>query len=344
MQQKVAIVATVRNIGRPLNSFIRYHLAIGFDHLFLFFDDPNDPSIADALTFDRVTVIQHDKILREKWKKGKLYASLAEFIELEAMARQQLNAEVAIQLALERQFDWALHIDGDELFYSPHQTVAEHFKSLRARNVQVAEYFNYEAIPERVDIHDYFVEATLFKQNLLGMSEQWLDEKKRKLILNVPQLTNRFFLFYMGSKSSVRLSDSVVPAGPHEFHIVKDGRTMKITKSADGEKAPMILHYPCCGLEHFWNKYVTLGTFGDKWYGKVDIANAVPFHLKARDVVARGNKQAAREFYEKQVVISDESQVRQLIAEGLCLRIHEPSRLILRETSSLNEPSVRASH
>jgi len=333
MQQKVAIVATVRNIGPPLLSFIRYHLAIGFDHLFLFFDDPEDPSIADALTFDRVTVIQHDEVLREKWKKVKLYASLAEFIELEVMARQQLNAEVAIQLALERQFDWILHLDGDELFYSPHQTVAGHFESLRARNIQVVEYFNYEAIPERVDIHDYFVEATLFKQNLLGMSAQWLDEKKRKLLLSIPQLTDRFFLFYMGIKSSARLSDSVVPAGPHEFHILKDGRTMRIMKSAgiDREKAPMILHYPCCGLEHLWNKYVTLGTFGDKWYGKVDIANTVPFHLKARDVVARGDKQAAREFYEQQVVISDESQVRQLIAEGLCRRIHEPSRLISRE-------------
>jgi hypothetical protein len=41
----VAIVTTCRGAGHTIRSWINYHLHIGFDHLFLFFDDPNDEAI-----------------------------------------------------------------------------------------------------------------------------------------------------------------------------------------------------------------------------------------------------------------------------------------------------------
>ena len=32
----------------PLESFVRYHWAVGFDHIFLFYDDPDDPTLPVA--------------------------------------------------------------------------------------------------------------------------------------------------------------------------------------------------------------------------------------------------------------------------------------------------------
>lgn len=95
------------------------------------------------------------------------------------------------------------------------------------------------------------------------------------------------------------------------------------------ELDPVILHYPCCGFEHFWRKYKTLGNFTDKWFNEVDIARSGnTFHLEARDVVLGNDRAAALDFYKRRVVISDEERIGQLLDNGLCCLVHEPSRLI----------------
>jgi hypothetical protein len=130
MSPRVAIATMLKNPGPLLGSFIQYHLAIGFDHLFLFFDDPNDPSIAEAQQYRNVTVIRHDKELLQKFIEKEVYAQIGHLIHSEMMARQQLCVEVALDLARQNDFDWLLHIDIDELFYSPNCSVKEHFMRL----------------------------------------------------------------------------------------------------------------------------------------------------------------------------------------------------------------------
>lgn len=41
---RVCIITTVRDPGVRLESFIRYHLALGIAHIYIFFDDPEDPA------------------------------------------------------------------------------------------------------------------------------------------------------------------------------------------------------------------------------------------------------------------------------------------------------------
>src|SRR5262245_11621525 len=116
---RVAIVTMLKNPGQLLSSFIKYHLAIGFDHLFLFFDDPNDPSIAEAQRYRNEMVIKNDKELQQKWREKEVYSQIGHLIYSEAMVRQQLCVEIALDLAMQKGFDWLLHIDIDELFYLP---------------------------------------------------------------------------------------------------------------------------------------------------------------------------------------------------------------------------------
>src|SRR3954468_11997920 len=106
---RAAIVTTLKNAGAVLDSFIAYHLAVGFEHIFLFFDDAADPDLPRAAANLRVTAIAHDAALRERWRALPQYAEQARFIDSEVMARQVLNVELAMQLARERGFDWLLH-------------------------------------------------------------------------------------------------------------------------------------------------------------------------------------------------------------------------------------------
>src|SRR5881227_2033303 len=154
---RAAIVTTLRDADRVLDSFIRYHLLIGFEQIFLFFDDPHDPSLDKARGYEKVTAMRDNRALRRRWKQTRLYAEdgqLRRFRNKEVMARQELNVAIAVELAIDHRIDWLLHIDIDELFYSPAQTVKEHFGSLSAKGVQQVTYANYEALPDRLDIKD----------------------------------------------------------------------------------------------------------------------------------------------------------------------------------------------
>jgi len=123
------IATTLKNAEHVLDSFIAYHLAIGFEHIFLFFDDPADPGLRRAAAYPRVTAIAHDAALRERWRALPQYGEQAPFVDREVMARQVLNVELAMRLAREGGFDsWpklvadfherdftAFHLNGDIL-------------------------------------------------------------------------------------------------------------------------------------------------------------------------------------------------------------------------------------
>jgi hypothetical protein len=323
MSQKAAIVTTLRNPGRALESFIKYHLALGFDHIFLFFDHPDDSPVPGEAQLDsKVTYVPCDATVQEKWRRSKLYridSGVRQHIDSEVMARQMLNVEIAVQLALERQMDWLLHIDVDELFYSPNQSVQEHFLSLARTGVQAVTYLNYEAVPENVVIEDCFREVTLFKKHRLTLAGKSLSEKQKELVKDIPQFPRKYFYFYDNGKSAARLSPELLPEGVHRFNLAVGALTRTF-----GKGGPSILHYSCCGFDNFWQKHTTR-KFPDKWFGKNEIER---IYLEAQDVVSLGDKKAAREFYEKQFVLSDQALISALIENGLLCRILEPSNLL----------------
>jgi hypothetical protein len=303
-----------------IESFITYHLSIGFERLFLFFDDPSDLCFEKAAKYPQVVAIKHDDSLRRLWKESRLYIedeTLCRFVDKEVMARQELNVGIAVQLALENDIDWLLHLDIDELFYLATDTLEEHFRALAGRNIERATYLNYEAIPERVEIVDYFREVTLFKKT------PRLSQTQTDLIDSMPELSASSFLFYGNGKQAGRVSAELLPLGVHAFRPAA-------SRSEETSTDAVILHYPCCGFDHFWRKYKTLGNFNDKWFGRVDIAGkGNTFHLEARDVVASGDRLAALDFYRNRVVINDEHRIKALIESGLCCRIYGPSNVIL---------------
>jgi hypothetical protein len=321
---RAAIVTTLRNAGAGLDSFVAYHLAVGFEHIYLFFDDPADPDLPRVAANPRVSAIPCDTALRRAWMSLPGYSDQADFVDVEVMARQLLNVELAMTLARERGLGWLLHIDADELFYPNAESAAQHFAWLEGTGFfDTMTYRNHEAVPERDDIGDFFREVDLFKVPADLRSEPITDEG-RKLLQETPQLQPRFFHFYNNGKSAVRLSaPDMQPKDVHAFF------------RPNGEHAGaqhtqhFILHYACCGFENFWMKYATLGRFSDQWWKKYDIGTLIgPVHLQARDVVASGDREAARDFYRQRIAIEDRPRIDALLACGLLARFPQPRRIL----------------
>lgn len=321
MTSHAAIVTTLRDSAAVIESFVAYHRAIGFDHIFLFFDDPADPSLGWARAQPHVTAIPRDGALREAWSKLSRYDENAAHTEREVMARQVLNVQHAMNLARAKGLKWLLHIDADELFYAPDGDAAAHFAWLETTPIETVSYANFEAVPETEETGDFFRAVTLFKKPKLLRAPPSADAKA--LIDRSGQLAPNFFHFYDNGKSAVRLNaEGMLPKGVHSF--VRPGKYA----SAQSPQQ-FILHYACCGFEAFWQKYQTLGRFADQWWNKYDIVASIgPFHLQARDAVMTGDVEQARRFYRERVMIDDSELVAALMRHNLLARIDAPQKIL----------------
>jgi hypothetical protein len=323
MTSRAAIVTTLRDAAVTLGSFVAYHRAIGFAHLFLFFDDPADPMLDWARAQANVTVIPRNDDLRRVWETLALWREAGAHVDREVMARQLLNAEHAMNLARAAGFDWLLHIDSDELFYAAGGDIAPHFAGLSAMKADVASYLNFEAVPETEDTGDFFRTVALFKQPIAAPPTP----EARAALARAGQAVDTYFHFYGNGKSAVRLgAPGLLPVNVHSF-----GRQSDYAVSWN--RGPFILHYACSSFAAFWQKYVTLGRFSDKWWGVIDIAEAVgPFHLQARDAVmdavASGDVERARRFYRDRVMIADPAVIAELTRHALLQRIDEPGKIL----------------
>jgi hypothetical protein len=175
-------------------------------------------------------------------------------------------------------------------------------------------------VPEKLDIADPFREVDLFK--LPPSMNTGQDSETARLLANTPQIPPKRFHFYANGKSAVRLAARALrPFGVHEFA----GPHTRQVKSNDA----LILHYACCGFDSFWRKYAVLGAFTDRWLDVTDIRSTIgPLHLDARDVVAAGDRDAARAFYRQRIAIEDPELVRALLQHGILARASQPRKLL----------------
>jgi glycosyl transferase family 2 len=297
----VGIVTTLRAPGREMAiGFVRYHLAIGFDRLYLYWDDP-DEAIPPEILLPEVTHVRAGAALRARQRGHALWPDYAAHVDEEVVARQMLNVESAIAQARADGLRWLLHIDGDELF-AAREGVQAHFAALDRSPYDAARYLNLEAVPERMEIGDPFREITLFRVN------------------NTLSRNTLPFLGYNTGKSAVRLVDGILPDGPHLF--TRHRQDIPCVVAVD----PAILHYVSCGYRRWREKYQLLGRFPDRWFGVYPIQ--LPFHLESRDVVARRDEEAARAFYRERVVMSDPEEIAREIARGALERRTGPREVL----------------
>ena len=321
---RTAIVTTLIDGEKIVDSFVNYHLRIGFDHIYLFFDDPSDSAIKLVRDRPAVTTIISDLFLMSKWTETRAYKRYAHFrdrIQAEPMARQILNAEIALEMAKKDDIDWILHIDIDELFYCPNQSVGRHFAHLENRGLFCQRYLNYEGIPEYESIDDYFLEVTLFKKNPRFFSvRQFANFRK--------YINKKLFNYYKIGKMAARV-DAVLIPGIHDF-IFREPYADKESAKHDVNLVssnPIILHYPCCGFDFFWQKFKRLGDFDPDSFGREQYET----YRQSKGLIASNDEALARRYYHANIMYS-EIEIDMLLELGLAERINEPSKMLLEKS------------
>jgi hypothetical protein len=164
-----AVCTTLLGVpAQELETFVRWHLHVGFDLVFLFFDCAADcaeeqPAIHAAQRVDwasRVIVTFSDAALREQQRRfNGRWRTLEPFLH-QVPARQEINAETALGLAGARGMRWLLHLDADELFLPMRRTggcprdfrvedaARMHFQALDDAGVGLVTYKNLEGVAE----------------------------------------------------------------------------------------------------------------------------------------------------------------------------------------------------
>mmetsp|Transcript_27294 Transcript_27294/g.89373 ORF Transcript_27294/g.89373 Transcript_27294/m.89373 type:complete len:429 (+) Transcript_27294:418-1704(+) len=371
------IVSTVKGMGETLECWVRYHLGVGFVRLFIYLDDPAEAESLAAFAGDeRVVLTPVDDALRAAWESQLLWAKFGEHAEAEVQARQELNGEHAVGLSLreEHLVTWLVHIDADELFSLPPGlgSVVDHFEELTDEGLASFNYVNYEAVPERGAIGNFFLEATLFKRSLAVLPQSFVEVGKpvpcrrasssaAEAEMASPEVQaelrrgirwwqarlphQQYFLGYENGKAAVAVVEGAVPLSVHEWRLPtaalqRRGRhNIKLldTRGAIQYYASpaRILHYISCGFEWWWRKYEVLGWFPDAWFGG-QLPIPPCFHLVSRDHSVARDRAAAEAFYASTVVLSDAAERERQLECGLLERILEPRRLL--EPSAPDQP------
>ena len=346
-----AVVCTVKDWSALGDSWCTYHLAIGFAHLYVYFDDPRELAqlgLSERFPAERLTAVPHDARLRAAWAQMAGASELLPHADAEVQIRQQLNARHAMGLAVQRGVNWLLHIDADELF-DPGASAADapsHFARLDECGIDTFCYMNHEAVPEATSVVDPFREVTLFKRCLELVERS--DAARRAVDLWQSRHEGCYFYYYDNGKAAVRVSAGARPLSVHEwlpgtpeamqtgwYSNLRDqwaerGELGRFVKYMPSEAC--ILHYPVYSVDALWTRYhrrninYTLG-------GRL---NPPPFHetvcLAAQAAHEKGGRDAARDtvrrLFEQKVMLSDVSDVKLQLRSGVCARFSRPSSIL----------------
>jgi len=368
---KAGIVSTVRSAGRSLLSFVAWHLRSGFAHMWLYLDDPLELlevrellKEVDVDAIGKVTLIPCDSSHRLAWTGLSQWRELAAIAETEAQARQLLNAEHAVGLANALQLAWLLHIDADEAFYCNAGHVGSHFAALMEEGVASMQYVNFEAVAERMEISDPFLDCTLFRRHPAAVwpgslgETQLVEEAFNFWFDRGPH--QHYFEGYCNGKSVVAVMPGAVPISVHLWqpgtpHLQRGHNFVlggtppervhsRLVHSTLVRKACVLHFNAAVGYSAWRRKYEVLGEFPDSWFaGKTPMPPG--FHRDSRDICASGDETAALAFYSRRVVLDDPHEIERQLASGLCMRIPQVGDVLRANVEQLElSPTPAAGH
>ncbi len=278
----IAIVCMIRDPAPSIKTWIDYHLQ-QVDRIFFYLDEPGDGDEELLSGIPGVQVFSGDR--------GCMMLGANRNLE-----RQDAIVTRAIEQCRKEGIDWLIHIDSDELMWSPKKFLRDYFAEMDA-DVSAVSFCNHEVVSRFEETNDCFKDFRLFKRNSSNCGESWYREKY-----------GHFFCAYGNGKSAVRIAQVDKASGPHCF-VVKAGR------QHDECDAVCVLHYPCPTYRDWFKKYEQLGDFSDYW--RDDITNPITFkfHCESRDAYLLARRELdwkiAEDFY-KSRIFSDEDVQRML--------------------------------
>jgi hypothetical protein len=114
----------MKDVRGRIDSWVRWHLWLGFSRLYIFFDDSTETTSIEAAKAAAepwgeravVALLRGSEALRAAWARQPSWASMGMNADRDVQVRQLLNAQLAMELARADGLTWLLHLDSDELF------------------------------------------------------------------------------------------------------------------------------------------------------------------------------------------------------------------------------------
>ena len=245
---KIALVLTVKNEARILRDNLRYHNAIGVDHIFVYFDNSTDTGRASINDLDFVTVT--NSVSLEKYQHQSILDKFTSHAEEHHTARQCLNTYDALQLCREQNYDWLISLDADELVCTDKENpsnLLSFFSEIDA-TIDVVNFKTFEALQRKEAYGNVFAEETLYKTTYQYKGRL---EKLRKDLYNPFTDAKQIFSFWYGQhmgKGAIRTSSKLIPHNVHRFKL-ENGQ------AANTVNAGMIMHYHVYDAQDFIKKF-----------------------------------------------------------------------------------------
>jgi hypothetical protein len=254
-------ICTVTTLKAPLEqtlSFVNYHLNIGIDHMFLFFDNPKDRAIEILKDYDKVTCFRCDK---KHWKKRGIDPNSP------FQKRLELNASFIFNQLKKEDYDWMFaHLDSDELIYL--EKDIKKFLSKISKKTDVICLTTLEAIPEKEHSKDIFKEINLFKS--IGCASRFYYKHKKLLQKVIPLIKKQegnisgvYFRGHAAGKSIIKVGTQIERFQGHRPIAKKEKKLIfEFPKKAN------ILHFDNCTFKDWKQKYLNRYKSGisiDKW-------------------------------------------------------------------------------
>ena len=232
----IAIVSTVRTDESTLTRFLNYHFRCGVDRFFLFFDDPNDPGIERVQLDKRVHFVRCDS---DHWSRFRLATNSP----LEE--RQLCNTAQALQMARYEGIDWLLHIDTDELLFTPGHQLHRYLES-HGKDVHAITFRTLEAIPKARYANHVFEEIRWFKKPRSRIPGAG---KIARLLGCARLFVNGFIKGHDIGKTVVKTSAPIVAIGVHTA--IASDRAFRSMVATDA----YLLHFDCCTFDDWLLKW-----------------------------------------------------------------------------------------
>ncbi|MEB0136757.1 glycosyltransferase family 2 protein [Actimicrobium sp. CCC2.4] len=275
---KMAIVCTVRNPAASFKTWINYHSKL-VDKIYLYLDSSTPAILSGLPTSPVVSVCPGAWLSTFSGPSG-------------VMQRQCVNVRHGLKQCSIDGIDWLIHIDSDELMYSPVQSLKDYFAHVDP-NVSSIQFINHEAVSAYA-ADDPFRELKIFKKN-----RRFDRSTDTPLAEGSP-----YYQGYTFGKSAVRVQKCLGPVSVHEFE-TSNGKMVR-------EHQVCVLHYLSATYKDWIKKCSELGSFQSFWYDDVKSPMHQSFLVQSRDIylsaMQSGDWSLAREFYVNNLMSDTEKE------------------------------------
>ncbi|KFM23531.1 hypothetical protein F751_4413 [Auxenochlorella protothecoides] len=254
--------------------------------------------------------LHHDRIWKEQW----LAAFFHKPCNHELFVLQSLNMEEAIKLARKDDMDWILHVDTDELMYpagSPGFSLQEVLGAVPS-HVDSLVFPNHEALPEREDVLNPFLEVTLFKKNF----QHIVSDLYFKNYVSVAHGNPNYFVTYANGKAAARIHPGLRPNGAHRWSSYE--KSMEEWTS----EVAAVLHYT-------YNRFSDLKGRRDRCDCAPTEEDAkrcfiLPFDRLAFLESSLRDDNELKQFFRDHLLWKQDNVTTDLLHQGLLARLYEP--------------------